>query len=76
MGSFFGSPKKILVDNWDEFANINFMTFYENFIIRICKTPAESPWSNGLTEFHNAILVLTVTKTITDTNCDLETAVA
>ena len=41
-------------------------TLCENFNIRICSTAAESPWSNVLIERHNAILCLTVTKTMED----------
>ena len=52
------------------------ITFHENFHIRICTTAAESPWCNGLFEQHNAVLGLMVTKTITNTNCDLDTAAA
>lgn len=72
----FGYPNKILVDNGGEFANDEFITFCENLNIRICTTAAESPWSNGLVERHNAVLGLTVAKTIEDTKCDLDIAVA
>ena len=72
----FGYPKKILVDNEGEFCNEDFKSLCENFNIRVCTTAAESPWSNGLVERHNAILGLTVTKTLEDTKCDLELAVA
>ena len=43
-----------------------FQRLWENFNIRICSTAAESPWSNVLIERHNAILCLTVTKTMED----------
>ena len=72
----FGSPKKILVDNGGEFANQEFITFCENFNIRICTTAGESPWSNGIVERHNAILGITVKKIMADTKCDLDIAVA
>ena len=72
----FGYPNRILVDNGGEFANDEFMTFCENLNIRICTTAAESPWSNGLIERHNAVLGSTVSKTIEESNCDLELAVA
>lgn len=74
--STFGCPQKILVDNGGEFANREFETFCENMNIRIQTTAAESPWSNGLVERHNAVLGLTVNKTVDDTKCDLEMAVA
>ena len=68
-------PNKISVDNGGEFDNAEFQTLFENFDIRICTTAAESPWSNDLIERHNAILSLTVTKTMEDIKCDLELAV-
>ena len=74
--SIFGHPKKFLVDNGGEFCNEEMITLSENFNIRICTTAAESPWSNGLVERHNAILGLTVSKTIEDTKCDLELALS
>ena len=39
-------------------------------------TAVESPWSYWLVERYNAILGLTVTKTIEDTKCDPDVAVA
>ena len=37
-------------------------------------TPAESPWSNGLNEWHNGILGEMVKKTLEDTHCSFEIA--
>ena len=59
-----------------EFDNTEFQALWENFNIRICTTAAEGPWSNGLTERHNAILRLTVTKFMEDIKCDLQLAVS
>ena len=72
----FGHTNKILVDNGGEFDNTEFQTLCENFYIRIYTTAAESPWSNGLIERHNAILGQTVTKTTEDIKCDLHLAVS
>ena len=72
----FGCAEKFLVDNGGEFCNDEFITFCENMNIRICTTAAESPWSNGLVERHNAVLGLTVSKTMEDIKCDLNLAVA
>ena len=72
----FGNPGKILVDNGGEFCNKEFITFCENLNVRICTTAAESPWSNGLVERHNAVLGLTVSKTMEDAHCDLNIALA
>ena len=44
--------------------------------IQICTTAAESPWSNGLVERHNALLGMTVSKVMTVFNCQLEVAAA
>ena len=44
--------------------------------IQICKTAAESPWSNGLVDRHKAVLGMTVSKVIKDVNCQLEVALA
>ena len=74
--SVFGHAKKFSVDNRGEFCNEEFITFFENLNIRICTTAAESPWSNGLVERHNTLLGLTISKTMNDTNCDLDIAVA
>ena len=62
-------------DNGGEFVSSDFPIFCENFNVTICTMAAESRWSNGLIERHN-VSGLTVTKTIKDTHCDLETAVA
>ena len=77
--TIFGDPAKILVDNGCEFCNKEFVsTFCENLNIRICTstTVAESLWSNGLVECHNAVLGLTVSKTMEDAHCDLNIALA
>ena len=67
----FWVPKKFLVDNGGEF-NKDFRSLCENVNICILTTAAESPWSNGLIERHNAITGYTVTKTMEDAGCDLE----
>ena len=72
----FGYPKKILVDNGGEFNNQDFRDFCENLNITIKTTAAESPWSNGLVERHNAIMGEGVSKVVEDTSCSLEVALA
>ena len=42
--------------------------------IRLLTSTAESPWSNGLIERHNAIVDYTITKTIEDAGCELKLA--
>ena len=43
--------------------------------IEEAKTAAESPWSNGVCERHNAVIKEYVRKIMEETNCKLETAV-
>ena len=52
-------------DNGGEFASSYFITFCENFHVRICTKAVDV--FNGLIERYNAVLSLTVTKTIKDT---------
>lgn len=47
-----------------------------NFDIRLCTAAAESPWSNGPVERYNAILGLSLTKTIKESKFDAELAIA
>ena len=47
-----------------------------NFDIRLCTAAAESPWSNGPVERYNAILGLSLTKTIKESKFDVELAIA
>ena len=44
--------------------------------VTLHSTAAQSPWSNGLNERHNAILADSVLKTMEDTGCRIETALA
>ena len=48
----------------------------ESFNIEIMKTAAESPWSNGTCERHNSAIKMSVLKTMEDTKCSIDTAVA
>ena len=76
MDKIFGYPKKILVNNGGEFNNEDFRDFCENLNIIIEKTAAESRWSNGLVERHNAIMGEGISKVVEDTSCSLEVALA
>ena len=48
----------------------------ESFDIQVTTTAAESPWSNGLCEHHNAILTEILLKIEEDSACDLNTALS
>ena len=67
----FWVPKKFSVDNGGEF-NKDFRSLCENVNICILTTATESPWHNDLIERHNAIVGYTVTKTMEDAGCDLD----
>ena len=69
--AIFGSPHKFLTDNGGVFSDEVYRDLCENFNIAPATTAAESPWSNGTCERHNAVLTEAVTKTMVDTKCDL-----
>ena len=54
--SIFGTPISMFSDNGGEFASKGFINICGNFNIKIKATAAESPWSNGICERHNAII--------------------
>ena len=74
--STFGPPKRILSDNGKEFSNDDFREMGEKLNTRIVNTSAESPWSNGINERHNAILADMIVKVKQDTGCSLNDAIA
>ena len=73
---YFGAPRCLLSDNGGEFSNESVREMCEKFNMVNKTTPGESPWSNGVVERHNAILMEAVNKTMEDTGCDLETALS
>ena len=72
----YGCPEKFLSDNGGEFSNDAFRELCEKTNITVKTTGAEAPWSNGLCERHNRVLGEMLTKTIEDTRCNLDIAVA
>ena len=72
--SVFGPPTKFLCDNGGEFNSEEFRIFCERMNIVIKTTAAESPWSNGLCERHNAILSDVYQKTMAESKCSKKTA--
>ena len=64
--AIFGGPGKILSDSGGEFNNDLFRELGEQLKIVIMLTPAESPWSNGIAERHNAVLGKMVHKLMLD----------
>ena len=74
--AYFGAPQKMLTDSGGEVANETFREMNEKLNVCSDTTAAESPWSNGIVERHNAILYESMMKTINDTHCDPEIALA
>ena len=54
----FGPPTKFLSDSGREFTNQDLLDLCEKMNIVVKTTAAESPWSNGLVEQHNAVINL------------------
>ena len=74
--AYFGCPKKFLSDNGGEFANDVFMEMNEKLGVETATTAAESPFSNGIVERHNGILYEAMIKTIDETKCTPDMALA
>ena len=74
--TYFGTPEAILTDNGREFNNQSFRDMAQNLNIVVRTTAAESPWSNRLNERHNGILGEMMKKTLEDTHCSFEIALA
>ena len=74
--TYFETPESILTDNGRKFNNQPFWDMTQNLNIIVCTTPAESPWSNRLNKWHNGILREMVNKTLEDTHCSFEIALA
>ena len=72
----FGAPRRFLTDNGGEFSNDSFRELCQQLNVVSTTTPGESPWSNGVVERHNAILMETINLTMSESKCDLETAVS
>ena len=72
--SVFGPPKRFLSDNGGEFVNGEFLEMCEAYGVVVMTTAAESPWSNGLCERHNAVLADMLQKVAEEKSCNLPTA--
>lgn len=71
--SIYGPPKKILSDLGGEFINDAFKIVCEQYGILHLSTAAESPWSNGVVERHNGVLLHSMRKMCHDfTELDIE----
>ena len=72
----YGSPDKFLSDNGGKFINEEFTELCESFNITVKTTGAEAPWSNGLIECHTFVLAEMLSKTLSDTKCNFDIALA
>ena len=72
--STFGSPRTIFSDNGGEFNNELLRDIAELINTKVLTTAAESPWSNGVCERHNAIIENMVLKIIETNKCSVENA--
>ena len=70
----FGVPNRILSDNGGEFSNDDMRDMSENLNAEVTTTAAESPWSNGICERHNAIIAGMMEKIMEETGCSKEVA--
>ena len=70
----FGPPQRILSDNGGEFINHKFKSLCHAFNIKHDATAAESPFSNGIVERHNALLGQMTLKVRHDTKCSIPIA--
>lgn len=71
----FGTPKKFLTDNGGEFVNSLLTDLADKMNINLKTTAAESAWSNGICERHNAVIADLVYKIQADVKCSLELAI-
>ena len=64
----FGAPRSAYSDNGGEFANEELIELIENLGVSFKATAAQSSFSNGINERHNAILKDILTKLRMDTD--------
>ena len=72
----FGQPQSFLTDNGGEFVNSQLLELAEKFNISLKTTAAESAWSNGMCERHNAVIEDMVNKVQADTRCNMSLALS
>ena len=67
--AIFGTSQSIFADNGGEFNNELLRDVAELLDVSVASTAAESPWSNGVVERHNATLGNMIQKIVADTGC-------
>ena len=74
--ALFGCPGTLLSDNGGEFNNDLMRDLGEQLNTNVKSTAAESPWSNGITERHNALIGQMMNKILDEQKCSPEIALA
>ena len=72
----FRVPDKILTNNGGEFNNEGLCDVSENLNTEVLATAAESPWSNGICERHNAVIGHMIDKIKNESDVSTEVALA
>ena len=72
----FGAPKKFLTDNGGESTNAEVLEMCEAMNITTKVTAAESPFSNGLVDRHNFIIVDMMDKKLKESQLNLDLALS
>ena len=70
----FGTPTSILSDNGGEFNNELLRDVAELLGTKVYTTAAESLWSNGVVERHNAVIGNMILKIVDSSGCSVENA--
>ena len=73
--ALFGCPRKVISDNGGEFNELlcNMANLLNTHVL---SAAVESPWQNGITEIHNAIISNMVDRILNYVNCSIEVALA
>ena len=74
--ALFCTPNRFLSDNGGEFNNELHKEMAELLNIKVLSTASESPWSNGITERHNAIIGNMLERILEENKCSMEVALA
>ena len=74
--AYFRCPSNVLTDNGREFDNQYFCDMCQNLNIIVRMTGAESMWSNGVCKRYNGAIEECIIKTLEETKCSFDVAVA
>ena len=72
----YETPEKFLLENRGEFANSDFIDACKSMNIVFKLTATEPPFSNGLVERHNLIIVDMLDKVLRESNIDINLALS